>query len=65
MTRSEWVPATVAARRLGVKPKTVRRWVALGVIAGNRVPSYADGRCFVFVLRSALDAWRRDAERRA
>ncbi len=56
-----WVRAAVAARRLGVDVRTVRRWVALGVIDGRRVRTYRDGRCSVFVVRAALDELLRPA----
>lgn len=52
------VPAAYAARRIGVTPRTIRRWIAGGVLQGRAVPSYArDRRCRWFVLRAALDAW--------
>lgn len=33
----EWVGTGPAARRLGVTPQTVRRWVTDGTLAGRRI----------------------------
>jgi excisionase family DNA binding protein len=47
--RGAYVAAPVAARLLGVMPRTVRRWIASGVLAGAR-----EGRSW-FVFRVALE----------
>jgi excisionase family DNA binding protein len=44
-----YVAATVAARRLGVMPRTIRRWIAAGTIGGVK-----EGRSW-FVFRAALE----------
>ena len=50
------VAAWVAARRIGVTVRTVRRWIASGAIEGKRIKAYRDGRARWFVTRAALDA---------
>lgn len=52
------VSAAYAARRIGVTARTVRRWVAAGVLAGRRVESYrGDRRCRWFVERASLEVF--------
>jgi predicted site-specific integrase-resolvase len=33
---AEWLPPSVAARRAGVSPQTVRRWLDRGALRGTR-----------------------------
>jgi hypothetical protein len=55
--RAAWVPCALAARKLECDQRTVRAWIARGVLRGRRVRSYRDGRVRWFVSRSALLGW--------
>lgn len=53
------VRASIAARRLGVSVRTVRRWIAIGSLEGVHVESFRDGRGHWYAFSDALDAFVR------
>lgn len=55
--RGAYVPASVAARLLGVHSRTVRNWIRKGTVGGRQL-----GRCW-FVFRPALRALIEEAEK--
>lgn len=60
LPRGVLVRATVAARRLGVSARTVRRWIACGTLAGRRVMGARVAGWFVY--RDALDAFAKEGK---
>lgn len=56
--RGDMIAACVVARALGLSPKVVRRYIAIGLLRGKATKAYRDGRRRWFVWRDSFDAFR-------